>query len=359
MEGLRAALGDHLNLPAHGAAVLGLVGVGQDLELGDGVDVGLRHVAAVVAGVDVGDAVDRHVVRVRALPVHDEVAHLPVRALIVVPGGNTGYQRREVEHRAPVVRDVLERLALERVRALTARRLQLAHAAGDAHLLRDRADLELEDAGEEAVVGVDLDGRPLERLEALHADAEDVVVGPDDREDEAAFVVRGGCEGVCLGLAGERHGCARQHASLDVLHLAEDGCAGRLRAERRDGEECEAERHRDGQGGAGQTSRMHEPPLFPASPKSVGLPLCLNLGQMSVSDRAVENARKHQTLRKGQQERSQQIALLPAEASLAAGLARTQSTSEQHPCHTRVREHSHKQLFVNHLLDSSNSPESE
>src|SRR5580765_188491 len=40
VEGLRAALRDHLQLAADGAPVLRLVGVGQDLELGDGVDVG-------------------------------------------------------------------------------------------------------------------------------------------------------------------------------------------------------------------------------------------------------------------------------------------------------------------------------
>ena len=79
VERLRAALGDDLQLAADGAPVLGLVGVGQDLELGDGVDVRRRHVAAVVAGVDVGDAVDRDVVRVRPLAVHGEAAR-PSRA---------------------------------------------------------------------------------------------------------------------------------------------------------------------------------------------------------------------------------------------------------------------------------------
>ena len=76
VEGLGAALGHDLDLAAHRAPVFGLVGVGEDLELGHRVDVGGGHVAAVVAGVDVGHAVDRHVVRVRPLPVHGEGAHL-------------------------------------------------------------------------------------------------------------------------------------------------------------------------------------------------------------------------------------------------------------------------------------------
>jgi hypothetical protein len=49
VEVLRAALGDDLQLAADGAPVLRLVGVGQDLELGHGVDVRRRHVAAVIA----------------------------------------------------------------------------------------------------------------------------------------------------------------------------------------------------------------------------------------------------------------------------------------------------------------------
>jgi len=159
----------------------------------------------------------------------DQVAHLPDRALVVVAGGDTRHQRPEVEERAPVVGDVLERLALQRVGALAARRLQLAHAARDAHLLGERADLQREDPGEEAVVGADLDVGPLERREALHADAKHVGVGPDDREDEAPVVVGRRGQRVRLRLAGERRRRAGQDASLGVLHLAEDGGAGRLR----------------------------------------------------------------------------------------------------------------------------------
>ena len=40
-----------------------------------------------------------------------------------------GHEQREVEQHAPVVGDVLQRLVLERERALAARRLQLADAA--------------------------------------------------------------------------------------------------------------------------------------------------------------------------------------------------------------------------------------
>ena len=110
VEVLRAALRDHLQLAANGATVLRLVGVGQDLELGDGIDVRRRHVAAVITGVDVGDAVDRDVVRVRPLAVHGEVADRSQFRVAGVPRECARHQRREVEEHPPVVRDVLQRL---------------------------------------------------------------------------------------------------------------------------------------------------------------------------------------------------------------------------------------------------------
>ena len=210
VEVARAALGDHLHLRADGAAVLGLVGVREDLELGDGVDVGRRHVAAVVAGVDVGDAVDRHVVGVRPLAVHRESCDCP-RFRPPCLRERTGHARREVEEHPPVVGDVRERLVLERERALAAGRLQLADAARDRDFLGHRADVAAQGAGREAIVGVDDEVGPLQRLEALEADLEGVGVRPHDREDEPTLGVRHRGQDVALGAAGQRDGHARQH----------------------------------------------------------------------------------------------------------------------------------------------------
>src|SRR5690606_24931780 len=147
VELLGAALGDDLYLAAHGAPVLRLIGVRQDLELGDGVDVGARHVAAVVAGVDVRDAVDRDVVRVLPLAVDGEAVGRLRRAAAGALLKHAGNERGEREEGSSVVGDVAQRLALQRERPLTTRRLHLADAAGDADFLGDLADVERQHAG--------------------------------------------------------------------------------------------------------------------------------------------------------------------------------------------------------------------
>ncbi len=219
VEGLRAALGDHLDLRTHRTAVLRLVGVREHLELRDGVDVGRDHVAAVVAGVEVGDAVDRHVVRGRPLPVRRDTRQLRgvVGVLILSDARHEG---REVEEGAAVVGDVGERLTLQRVRALAARRLQLADARGDGDALRERADLQRHGTGGQLVVRVDHQVGLLRRLEALHADLERVGVRPHEREDEVARAVDRGGQHVALRAARQRHGRARQDPSLRVLDRA-------------------------------------------------------------------------------------------------------------------------------------------
>ncbi len=228
VEALRAALGDDLELTTDGAPVLRLVGVGQDLELGNGVDVGRRHVAAVIAGVDVGDTVDRDVVRVRPLAVDGETAD---RAELLVADflrQRAWYEGREVEHGAPVVRDVLQRFALERERAFAARRLQLGHAAGHGDFFAQRADVQRQRSGRKLVVGVDDQVRSLQRLEALERDLERIGVGTDDRQHETATAVGNRRQHVALGAAGHRDRDARQDAALRVLDRSRHGCACRL-----------------------------------------------------------------------------------------------------------------------------------
>ena len=217
MEGVRAALGHHLELSAHGPAVLGLVGVGQHLELGHGVDVGRRHVAAVVARVDVGDPVDRHVVGVRTLAVHGEAtdrAELGAGAGVLRERARD--QRREVEQHAAVVRNVGERRVLHRERALAAVRLQLDGARRDLDALREGTDLQHQHARRELVVGAHDQIGLLEGLETLERRREHVGVRPDDWENEAALPVRHGGEDFRLGFALERDADTWQQALLGV-----------------------------------------------------------------------------------------------------------------------------------------------
>jgi hypothetical protein len=141
------------------------------------------------------------------------------------------HERREAEGGAAVVRDVLDRLAFERERALAARRLQLAHPATDADALLDSADVQGDDPSRELVVRAHHDVGPLSGLETLTADPERVGVGPDDREHEAPLVIRRGGERVALGAARERHGRAWKHPTQGVFHRAEYGRTGRLRSE--------------------------------------------------------------------------------------------------------------------------------
>ena len=281
VEGLGPALGHHLHLRAHRASVLRLVRVRQDLELADGLGVGGGHVAGVVAGVDVGDTVDRHVVGGLALAVHADAAQVAHLVAGVGAGGDDPRdQQRVVEQLAPVGGDALDRLALQRERALAALRLQLGDAAADAHFLRDRADLERHAPGGELVVRADLHVRPFEGLEALHDDLERVEVGTDDREDEAPLGVRRRGRRIALGPARQRHRRAGQDASLGVLHLAEDGRAGRLCGDRRCRKQTEAYRHRPAQGMATRSTQTHEalsfiwgapwPPYITSKDKQLG-----------------------------------------------------------------------------------------
>ena len=150
----------------------------------------------------------------------------------------------------------------------------------DAHFLSHRADLERHDPGGELVVRADLHVRPLEGLEALHADLERVEVGTDDREDEAPLAVRRRGQRIALGPARQRHRRAGQDSSLGVLHLTEDGRAGRLRGDGRCRKQTEAYRHRPAQGMATRSSQAHEalslicggawPPFITSEDKQLG-----------------------------------------------------------------------------------------
>ena len=217
VEVLRAALRDDLQLAADGAPVLRLVRVGQDLELGDGVDVRRRHVASVIAGVDVGDTIDRDVVRVGPLAVHGEAVDGAELRVAGVLRERAGHQRREVEERAPVVRDVLQRFAFERERALAARRLQLDQAAGHGDFFGQPADFHRQRSCRKLVVRVHDQVRPLQRLEALKRDLERVGVRPDDGEHETATGVGDRRQNVPLRAAGHRDRDARQDCALRVL----------------------------------------------------------------------------------------------------------------------------------------------
>src|SRR5260370_29278340 len=68
-----AAFGNQGDLPAHAAAILGLVAVGQDLELGDGIETDCDVQSAIVTGVDVPNAIDSELILGRTRPVHREI----------------------------------------------------------------------------------------------------------------------------------------------------------------------------------------------------------------------------------------------------------------------------------------------
>src|SRR4029077_12000079 len=68
-----AAFGNQGNLPARAAAILGLVAVGQDLELGDGIETDCDVQSAIVTGVDVSNAINGELILGRARPVHREI----------------------------------------------------------------------------------------------------------------------------------------------------------------------------------------------------------------------------------------------------------------------------------------------
>src|SRR5690349_6254600 len=118
VELVRAALGNGGDLHTAGAAIFGLIALGQDLDLGDRVHVRLQHLA-VVAGVHDGHAVHHHVVVVRA------------RAAQPNAPDDTGGDRRERRPVAAVDGKVLDRFGGDGERPFTGLRLNDRRLARD------------------------------------------------------------------------------------------------------------------------------------------------------------------------------------------------------------------------------------
>ena len=73
MKLIRAALGNQGNLSADTPAVFGLVTVGQDLELGDGIETYGDVQSAIVTGVDVPNTIDGELILGWARSIHGEI----------------------------------------------------------------------------------------------------------------------------------------------------------------------------------------------------------------------------------------------------------------------------------------------
>src|SRR5205814_2487592 len=72
VEGVAAALGHERNLSSDAAPILSLVAAGEHLEFRDGVDADADVHTAVVAGIDVADAVNGELILRGARAVHRE-----------------------------------------------------------------------------------------------------------------------------------------------------------------------------------------------------------------------------------------------------------------------------------------------
>ena len=104
----------------------------------------------------------------------------------------------------------------------------------------------------------DLHVRPLEGLEALHAHLERVEVRTDDREHEPSLAVRRGRLRIALRAARQRDRRTREDPALDVLHLAEDGRAGRLCGQGGRSQQAQCPGYGQPQGATDQMSQAHE-----------------------------------------------------------------------------------------------------
>ena len=217
-----AALGDERHLGARRPAVLGRVGVGQDLELLDRVEVD-RAEDAVVAGVDVADAVDGvvHGVVAAAVHVHAHAAAGRVR--------DAGRQARQHQGVAAVDGQVLDGRRIDRKAAFGAARLHFDDAGADGHRLGDRAELERDHAERQAVRGVDDDVGPFNGLERVHRHLEVVGIRQQVQEHEVAGLVGRRHLRVVAPRAGQLDRRSRHRRALPVPHRAGDRTARGLR----------------------------------------------------------------------------------------------------------------------------------
>ncbi len=120
-----AALGHHRDLRAGVAAVLGLIHAGQDLELSHGIQADGDVLAAIGAGIDIADTVDRELIFSAPAAVDLKPAQSAHAADREVGGiDDTWNQFREIQRIAAVDLDVFHLLRRDRGRTLDALRLK-------------------------------------------------------------------------------------------------------------------------------------------------------------------------------------------------------------------------------------------
>ena len=152
-----AALGHQRDLAAGGFSKLRLVVRCQHFYFFNRIRIDRDVSSAVVPGIDVGCAVDRHLVLVRARSVDVErVEAAGSRGMAVKHTGNSGHELHVVQHVAAIDGDIVQLLAGHDVGALSGVRLKLdlADVRSDRHLIRGRADRQHERAGIEFSRGI-------------------------------------------------------------------------------------------------------------------------------------------------------------------------------------------------------------
>ena len=191
-----SALGHGADLRADRPAVLGLVVRGEDLDLLDRVDADRHHRTAVVAGVDVGDAIEGHVVGARTLSVGAQVLGFDAGGVRHAVRDHSGGEEGHVEETATVDRDLLHALAGNREGAFGARGLQESRIRGDADRLGETAQFDGDGAERHPVVGIDDQLGPRRRLEPVGLDQERVGLRRHVGEHEVPGLADGGGETV-------------------------------------------------------------------------------------------------------------------------------------------------------------------
>ena len=226
VEGVAARLGDHVDLSARVASLLGRVEIGLDLEFLDRLDVGTHHDHQRQPGVVV-DAVVQIVVGVLAVPVHEQfgagtqvvgarAAH--DRAAHAAAGPrNSGRQRRELHEVAAVQRQLLNLPLLDdrpEDRRLGLEQRGPAHNLdGFAHQPHRQLQVDLG-----ALVDLQLDARPLDLAKPRELDAQAVQPGRQRREAVRSAVASRGDAGDAGGFVGHGDGDARDDAAAGIAN---------------------------------------------------------------------------------------------------------------------------------------------
>src|SRR6266478_282438 len=242
---------DGVHNGAVAAAEFGIVRIGLNLKLGDGVHGRLHHIGCAIEDVAqvrvVVDAVEQEVILQRASAVGAE-AEAGFDARTGLGGSDAGAEKSELRVVASVQGKRVDAPAVHHLAKFGGFGFELWTLAGDCHDFRCHARLELQ-VHANAVLDVHLNRAGNGLLESLLLDGDAVTADPERAGDILSLIIGGESQLDAVIHVGYRDLGARDHRTARVAHQAYNGSGIFLRPQRRgQREEHRRKEHRRAQG---------------------------------------------------------------------------------------------------------------